>query len=377
MFCGPEIRRPKAETRKQAEIRNQKSAGRAGGWTFSVFGLRISFGFRCSGLEWPGPTLEQPCPPSRLPAAQLAQCLLLCYVKTWPGVAWWRSVKVAAQRGSDNTVEESNSMKPVRQSPLKVHGCRGCPCRTPSGRCLDTRIKSGRCGDWVWYVSGNKQLRHLYVKPRDPRTPRQLAERARFSAASKHYRDSLTQDQRNALIAAGAKFQSRPRLAQSGPLTGQQYAIRLEYAAEAEGRMPKAESTAKGPPIQGISLPTSELPRSVAGGPPAPGRRVTGRVTGRERRGQNGEGSRHSVRTSSEVRQGQGGARSCWKQPRRATVPTCCVQGFRKRVGMAGFRGRGLGVTSALMEVGRAGDSLSWETTDLPPPDLLGILIAG
>ena len=50
MFCNPEIRRPKAETRKQAEIRNQKSEGRAGGWTFSVFGLRISFGFRISAL---------------------------------------------------------------------------------------------------------------------------------------------------------------------------------------------------------------------------------------------------------------------------------------------------------------------------------------
>ena len=35
MFCGP-------------EIRNQKSEGRAGGWTFSVVGLRISFGFRIS-----------------------------------------------------------------------------------------------------------------------------------------------------------------------------------------------------------------------------------------------------------------------------------------------------------------------------------------
>ena len=45
MFCSPEIRGPKAETRKKAEIR------RAGGrWTFSVFGLRISFGFRISVL---------------------------------------------------------------------------------------------------------------------------------------------------------------------------------------------------------------------------------------------------------------------------------------------------------------------------------------
>ena len=50
MFCSPEIRRPKAETRKKAETRNQKSEGRAGGWTFSVFGLRISFGFRISVL---------------------------------------------------------------------------------------------------------------------------------------------------------------------------------------------------------------------------------------------------------------------------------------------------------------------------------------
>ena len=44
MFCSPEMRRPKAETRKQ------KSEGRAGGGTFSVFGLRISFGFRISVL---------------------------------------------------------------------------------------------------------------------------------------------------------------------------------------------------------------------------------------------------------------------------------------------------------------------------------------
>ena len=50
MFCSPEIRRPKAETRKKAEIRNQKFEGRVGGWTFSVFGLRISFGFRISVL---------------------------------------------------------------------------------------------------------------------------------------------------------------------------------------------------------------------------------------------------------------------------------------------------------------------------------------
>jgi len=39
---------PKLENRNPKEIRDQKSEGRAGG--FSVFGLRISFGFRISVL---------------------------------------------------------------------------------------------------------------------------------------------------------------------------------------------------------------------------------------------------------------------------------------------------------------------------------------
>jgi hypothetical protein len=37
----------------------------------------------------------------------------------------------------------------------------------------------------VWYVQGNQQWRRLYVKPEDPRTPKQLHWRARFGAASK------------------------------------------------------------------------------------------------------------------------------------------------------------------------------------------------
>src|ERR1022692_2541694 len=132
-------------------------------------------------------------------------------------------------------------MKPTRQSIRKVRRCRGCPCLASSGRCLDPAIKSGRCGDWVWYMRGNKQFRHLYVKPRDPRTPKQLRGRARFGAASKNYSGSLTKKQREDRLAAGAKFRSQPRLAQSGPLTGQQYSIRKEYAAHAEKRALGAE----------------------------------------------------------------------------------------------------------------------------------------
>jgi len=68
MFCRPEIRRPKAETRKQAEIRIPsigliRLAAAPPGWLSirtSVCGFLSAFGLRVSGLEWPGPTLEQP-----------------------------------------------------------------------------------------------------------------------------------------------------------------------------------------------------------------------------------------------------------------------------------------------------------------------------
>ena len=65
MFCRPEFRRPKAETRKQAEIRIPRMPDSIGGCSAGVainsdLGLRVSLGLRASGLEWPGPTLEQP-----------------------------------------------------------------------------------------------------------------------------------------------------------------------------------------------------------------------------------------------------------------------------------------------------------------------------
>ena len=88
--------------------------------------------------------------------------------------------------------------------------CHRGPFRAPSGRCLDRAIKSGRCGDWVWFVRHGKQIRRPYLRPHDPRTPAQLHSRARLSAASKNYSYSLTQEQQDACIAAGAKRRSRP-----------------------------------------------------------------------------------------------------------------------------------------------------------------------
>ena len=53
MFCRPEIRRPKAETRKKAEFRewpNSIGGCSAGVAINSDLGLRVSFGLRSSGL---------------------------------------------------------------------------------------------------------------------------------------------------------------------------------------------------------------------------------------------------------------------------------------------------------------------------------------
>jgi hypothetical protein len=210
-------------------------------------------------------------------------------------------------------------MKPARHSVRKARKCRGCPCLAPSGRCLDPTIKSGRCGDWVWYLRGNKRFRRLYVKLRDPRTPRQLRWRARFGAASQKYSHSLTQEQREAFIAAGAKFRTRPRLAQSGRLTGQQYSIRREYAANAAARAQSAETITKALRTKGILLSTSDIHRSITGVSPGTVRRDTGRPGKRARSRKNGERRQHKARVASEARKPRSVTRFRWVHCRDST----------------------------------------------------------
>jgi hypothetical protein len=98
-------------------------------------------------------------------------------------------------------------------------------------------LRSGRWGQWVYYVRGVKQCRRRYVRPKDPRTPAQLRCRARLAAAAKAFSANgpLTPGDRREWIEEGAKVQSRVRLGQSGPLTGQQQFVGRNCGKERMG----------------------------------------------------------------------------------------------------------------------------------------------
>ncbi len=115
--------------------------------------------------------------------------------------------------------------------------CSRCVLCGPAGECLDgVAHKSGRCGDWVWYVRNGHQWRRRWLKPFDPKTPKQLAWRARLAAASKAYSDLLTDEEQDACTAAGANRQTRPRLGQSGTQDGHQYWVGKECKEKLWGR---------------------------------------------------------------------------------------------------------------------------------------------
>ena len=159
--------------------------------------------------------------------------------------------------------------------------CRCCPLCGPSGECLDPALKSGHCGDWIWFVRYGKQSRRPYVRPHDPRTPAQLRSRAWLGAASRNYSYSLTQKQRDACISAGAKRRSRSRLGQSGPLTGQNYSIRREYALQkAHGNGLKTTIAPQVPQPQKLNPTSWERYRGASVVAPHPRRPGTVRANG-------------------------------------------------------------------------------------------------
>jgi hypothetical protein len=142
--------------------------------------------------------------------------------------------------------------------------CLGCPFLAPSGKCLDTRLKSGRCGDWIFYVWGGKQFRHLDVKPHDPRTPSQRCCRNRLTGASRRYSRSLSEAERAACIAAGAKRRSRKRLGQCGRLTGQQHWVGKECARVPEPVGADVQSASKPLETKENSIPAWERHRDTS-----------------------------------------------------------------------------------------------------------------
>jgi hypothetical protein len=198
--------------------------------------------------------------------------------------------------------------------------------------------KSGRCRDFVYYMRGKKQCRRRYVIPKDPRTPAQRRVRAALSAASKVWSHSqqLTEEQRQDWRAAGAKVQSRPRLCQAGPLTGQQYFVGRNCARGRTGGEMLLWSPGRGNAATQTPLVLEE-------------------------------GRGQKVEPASQVRQYQRVTQSTWEHHRRAPVGPrrgcgrgtgcarnveCRIQNAEWRRGRGGAGGRGLW---GLAEAGRKG----------------------
>ena len=96
--------------------------------------------------------------------------------------------------------------------------------------------KSGRCRDVVFYRMRRCQYWRRHVIPHNPRTAAQRRAREVLGAISKAWSELLTEAERQAWIAAGAKVRSRPRLGQAGPLTGEMHFAGINSARAAIGR---------------------------------------------------------------------------------------------------------------------------------------------
>ena len=213
-------------------------------------------------------------------------------------------------------------------------GCRDCPFRGPSGQCRDTTLRSGRCGDWVWYVRRGKQRHHLWVEPRDPRTRKQRRYRKRLAATSAKYSAELTDEQQDACIAEGKKRRTRPRLGSSGPHTGHQYWVHQELKGKPDFNPKKRPHFAKVPqsqalpkkytsqlqPPQPLTPTTWDTRRIHTGNTPGTHRAHTGQAGNAQGRMKNEEGRARGGQTRSEVPESQGLTPHTWK--RHSTTAT-------------------------------------------------------
>jgi hypothetical protein len=197
----------------------------------------------------------------------------------------------------------TNEMPRRKHSRRRIR-CRDCPFHGLSNRCLNTAIKSGLCGDWVWFMRGPKQFRRHYARPRDPHTLAQMRSRGRLTAVSRKYSESLTDKQHDASIAAGAKVQSRPRLGQSGPLTGQQYWIRQHYARQnVQSKVTKLVNALQMPQPQALAKSTWGTRRSITRVSPDQRRIDKGAASNADGRRKKSAGRNRKVRSGPEVLQ--------------------------------------------------------------------------
>src|SRR5208282_3711028 len=118
--------------------------------------------------------------------------------------------------------------------------------------------KSGRCGDVVFFMIRHQQRERAYVIPKHVRNAATGRMRGVFGALSKAFSALLTEEQQEAWNLAAAKVLSHPRLAQCGPLTGQQHFVGINSARARIGRplllWPPAP-VAFGPnPVEALSL---------------------------------------------------------------------------------------------------------------------------
>jgi len=86
--------------------------------------------------------------------------------------------------------------------------------------------QSGKRGLTVSQNGRYGQISRALVIPTNPQTPAQLLVRSNLASVSSRW-DTLTETQRQAWIAAAALQQTRPRLGQSGPMTGLQLFVKL------------------------------------------------------------------------------------------------------------------------------------------------------
>ena len=88
--------------------------------------------------------------------------------------------------------------------------------------------QSGKLGVFVSQNGRCGQFRRSLAIPTNPRTEEQLNIRQMLGSMAHNWK-TITENQRLAWIAAAKLIQSRPRLGQSGPLTGMQLYVRVNF----------------------------------------------------------------------------------------------------------------------------------------------------